>query len=115
MSQKKKISILPQRIVYFLYIIFIQFEPNFPFVWVEDAIRFPCQFLSNITNSFDIQFYIISILFIIPDPEVTFSFPRAVPPNKIDPFGSWSMMAFLLNTAKLLLKIETISIIQIDY
>uniref|UniRef100_A0A453SSK8 NADH-ubiquinone oxidoreductase chain 3 n=1 Tax=Aegilops tauschii subsp. strangulata TaxID=200361 RepID=A0A453SSK8_AEGTS len=29
-------------------------------------------------------------------PEVTFSFPWAVPPNKIDLFGSWLMMAFLL-------------------
>ena len=45
-------------------------------------------------SRFDIRFYLVSILFIIPDPEVTFSFPWAVPPNKIDPFGSWSMMAF---------------------
>ncbi|RWR83727.1 NADH dehydrogenase subunit 3 mitochondrion [Cinnamomum micranthum f. kanehirae] len=47
-------------------------------------------------SRFDIRFYPVPILFIIPDPEVTFSFPWAVPPNKIDPFGSWSMMAFLL-------------------
>jgi len=47
-------------------------------------------------SRFDIRFYPVSILFIIPDPEVTFSSPWAVPPNKIDPFGSWSMMAFLL-------------------
>ncbi|CAN6487180.1 unnamed protein product [Victoria cruziana] len=32
----------------------------------------------------------VSILFIIPDQEVTFSFPWAVPPNKIDLFGSWT-------------------------
>jgi NADH-ubiquinone oxidoreductase chain 3 len=47
-------------------------------------------------SRFDIRFYPVPILFIIPDPEVTFSFPWAVPPNKIDLFGSWSMMAFLL-------------------
>ncbi|KAL8130769.1 LOW QUALITY PROTEIN: hypothetical protein V2J09_012252 [Rumex salicifolius] len=47
-------------------------------------------------SRFDIRFYLVSILFIILDPEVTFFFPWAVPPNKIDPFGSWSMMAFLL-------------------
>ncbi|XBH84554.1 hypothetical protein VPH35_072694 [Triticum aestivum] len=47
-------------------------------------------------SRFDIRFYLVPILFIIPDPEVTFSFPWAVPPNKIDLFGSWSMMAFLL-------------------
>ena len=46
-------------------------------------------------SRFDIRFYLVSILFIILDPEVTFSFPWAVPPNKIDPFGFWSMMAFL--------------------
>ena len=47
-------------------------------------------------SRFDIRFYLVSILFIILDPEVTFFFPWAVPPNKIDPFGFWSMMAFLL-------------------
>ncbi|XP_037423486.1 NADH-ubiquinone oxidoreductase chain 3-like [Triticum dicoccoides] len=47
-------------------------------------------------SRFDIRFYLVPILFIIPDPEVTFSFPWAVPPNKIDLVGSWSMMAFLL-------------------
>lgn len=47
-------------------------------------------------SRFDIRFYLVSILFIILDPEVTFSFPWAVPLNKIDLFGSWSMMAFLL-------------------
>ncbi|GAV64001.1 LOW QUALITY PROTEIN: Oxidored_q4 domain-containing protein, partial [Cephalotus follicularis] len=51
----------------------------------------------NARSRFDIRFYLVSILFIIPDPEVTFSFPWAViPPNKIDLFGFWSMMAFLL-------------------
>ncbi|KAL2991052.1 hypothetical protein AAZX31_11G239100 [Glycine max] len=52
--------------------------------------------LGDARSCFDIRFYLVSILFIIHDPEVTFSFPWAVPPNKIDPFGSWSMMAFLL-------------------
>ncbi|XP_038895881.1 NADH-ubiquinone oxidoreductase chain 3-like [Benincasa hispida] len=50
---------------------------------------------SDAKNRFDIQFYLVSILFIILDTEVTFSFPWAVPLNKIDLFGSWSMMAFL--------------------
>jgi len=43
---------------------------------------------------FDIRFYPISILFIIHNPEVTFSSPWAVSPSKIDLFGSWSMMVF---------------------
>jgi NADH-ubiquinone oxidoreductase chain 3 len=39
-------------------------------------------------SHFDIRFYPVSIWFFIPDPEVTFSFPWAIPPNKIDLFGS---------------------------
>ena len=46
-------------------------------------------------SRFDIRFYLVSILFIILDLEVTFSSPWSVPPNKIDLFGFWSMMAFL--------------------
>ncbi|XP_048544207.1 NADH-ubiquinone oxidoreductase chain 3-like [Triticum urartu] len=47
-------------------------------------------------SRFNIRFYLVPILFVIPDPEVTFSFPWAVPPSNIDLFGSWSIMAFLL-------------------
>nr|QJH91664.1 NADH dehydrogenase subunit 3 [Zamia integrifolia]QXE44403.1 NADH dehydrogenase subunit 3 [Zamia furfuracea]BDC46233.1 NADH dehydrogenase subunit 3 [Zamia furfuracea] len=47
-------------------------------------------------SRFDIRSHPVPISFIISDPEVTFSFPRAVPPNKIDPFGSRSMMVFSL-------------------
>ena len=63
---------------------------------------FPMEVISEISTKLLSQLFeetyeiCVSILFIIPDPEVTFSFPWAVPPNKIDPFGSWSMMAFLL-------------------
>ncbi|KAG6556500.1 hypothetical protein Mapa_001826 [Marchantia paleacea] len=44
---------------------------------------------------FDIRFYLVSILFIIFDLEVTFLFPWAVSLNKIGLFGFWSMMVFL--------------------
>ena len=47
-------------------------------------------------SRFDIRFYLVSIFFIIFDLEVTFFFPWAVSLNKIDLFGFWSMMAFLL-------------------
>ena len=75
----------------------------FPFAsnsstYPEKLSAYECGFdpFGDARSRFDIRFYLVSILFIIPDPEVTFSFPWAVPPNKIDPFGSWSMMAFLL-------------------
>lgn len=75
----------------------------FPFssnssTYPEKLSAYECGFdpFGDARSRFDIRFYLVSILFIISDPEVTFSFPWAVPPNKIDPFGSWSMMAFLL-------------------
>lgn len=47
-------------------------------------------------NRFEIRFYLVSILFIIFDLEVTFLFPWAISLNGIDPFGFWSMLVFLL-------------------
>ena len=44
---------------------------------------------------FDIRFYLVSILFIIFDLEVSFLFPWAVAFKSIGVFGFWSMMAFL--------------------
>ena len=44
---------------------------------------------------FDIRFYLVAILFIIFDLEVTFLFPWAVAFGKLGAFGFWSMMAFL--------------------
>lgn len=46
-------------------------------------------------SRFDIRFYLVSLLFIIFDLEVTFLFPWAVSLNKIGWFGFWSMMVFV--------------------
>src|SRR6202040_91167 len=45
--------------------------------------------------TFDIRFYLVAILFIIFDLEVSFLFPWAVAFKSIGVFGFWSMMAFL--------------------
>lgn len=45
---------------------------------------------------FDIRFYLVAILFIIFDLEVTFLFPWAVSLNKLNFFGFWSMVIFLV-------------------
>jgi len=45
---------------------------------------------------FDIRFYLVAILFIIFDLEVTFLFPWAVSLNKVNLFGFWSMVIFLV-------------------
>ena len=44
---------------------------------------------------FDVRFYLVAILFIIFDLEVTFLFPWAVVFGKLGAYGFWSMMAFL--------------------
>ena len=42
------------------------------------------------------NFYLVAILFIIFDLEVTFLFPWALTLNKTGQFGFWAMMIFLL-------------------
>ena len=44
---------------------------------------------------FDVRFYLVAILFIIFDLEVTFLFPWAVAFKQVGAFGFWSMMVFL--------------------
>lgn len=46
-------------------------------------------------GTFDVRFYLVSILFIIFDLEVAFLFPWAVSLGTVGEFGFWSMMAFL--------------------
>ena len=49
----------------------------------------------KVRSEFDIQFYLVAILFIIFDLEIAFLFPWAVSLGKIGIFGFWSMMTFL--------------------
>jgi NADH-quinone oxidoreductase subunit A len=44
---------------------------------------------------FDVRFYLVAILFIIFDLEVSFLFPWAVAFKEVGVFGFWSMMVFL--------------------
>lgn len=48
-----------------------------------------------VRNEFDVQFYLVAILFIIFDLEVAFLFPWAVSLRGIGEFGFWSMITFL--------------------
>jgi NADH-quinone oxidoreductase subunit A len=45
--------------------------------------------------TFDVRFYLVAILFIIFDLEVSFLFPWAVAFRQVGELGFWSMMAFL--------------------
>ena len=44
---------------------------------------------------FDVRFYLVAILFIIFDLEVTFLFPWAIVYGQLGMYGFWSMMVFL--------------------
>jgi NADH-quinone oxidoreductase subunit A len=44
---------------------------------------------------FDVRYYLVAILFIIFDLEVSFLFPWAVAFDRLGAFGFWSMMVFL--------------------
>ena len=46
-------------------------------------------------NKFDVRFYLVAILFIIFDLEMTFLFPWAIVLGDLGLYGYWSMMVFL--------------------
>ena len=52
--------------------------------------------VGKVRNEFDVQFYLVAILFIIFDLEIAFLFPFAVSLKTIGVFGFWSMMVFLI-------------------
>jgi NADH-quinone oxidoreductase subunit A len=63
----------------------------------EKLSQYECGFdgVGKVRNEFDVQFYLVAILFIIFDLEIAFLFPWAVSLKHIGVFGFWSMMVFL--------------------
>jgi NADH-quinone oxidoreductase subunit A len=80
-----------------LVIIIIPFVLNKMKPDAEKNSPYECGFEGEgrVRNEFDVQFYLVAILFIIFDLEVAFLFPWAVSLKTIGVFGFWSMMAFL--------------------
>lgn len=64
----------------------------------EKISAYECGFdpFDDARSRFDIQFYLVAILFIIFDLEVAFLFPWALTLSRIGVFGFWSMMVFLI-------------------
>lgn len=79
-------------IIYGLSFVFAINKPD-----PEKISAYECGFdpFDDARSSFDIQFYLVAILFIIFDLEVAFLFPWACTLSKIGIFGFWCMMAFL--------------------
>ncbi len=63
----------------------------------EKLSSYECGFdpFSDARSEFDVQFYLVAILFIIFDLEIAFLFPWAIVLKEIGLFGFWSMMVFL--------------------
>lgn len=63
----------------------------------EKLSAYECGFnpFEDARNQFDVRFYLVAILFIIFDLEVSFLFPWAVTLNQTSTFGFWSMFVFL--------------------
>lgn len=64
----------------------------------EKLAGYECGFdpFGDARGKFDVRFYLVAILFIIFDLEVTFLIPWAISLKGIGAFGFWSMMVFLL-------------------
>ena len=77
----------------FLASYFLAFQ-NYDF---EKLSAYECGFqpFEDARNKFDIKFYLVAILFIIFDLEVSFLFPWSVYLNKLDFTGFWFMILFL--------------------
>jgi NADH:ubiquinone oxidoreductase subunit 3 (subunit A) len=83
------------------FVTFLDFNWCFFFIclaYPKKLSAYECGFdpLDDAKGHFDIRFYLVSILFIIFDLEVTFLFPWTISLNKIGLFGFWSMIVFLL-------------------
>lgn len=67
-------------------------------LYPEKVSAYECGFepFDDSRSAFDIQFYVIAILFLIFDLEIAFVFPWAVDVTHLGNTGFWSMMFFLV-------------------
>lgn len=65
---------------------------------IEKISAYECGFhpFEDTRSRFEVRFYLVAILFIIFDLEITFLFPWGLVLNVIGPLGFWSMFIFLL-------------------
>lgn len=86
------VSIFLAVVVAFLPVLFAKHKPD-----VEKLKPYECGFdaFGDARGKFDVRFYLVAILFIIFDLEVTFLIPWAISLKSIGSLGFWSMMVFL--------------------
>nr|AHX02529.1 NADH dehydrogenase subunit 3 [Schizymenia dubyi] len=64
----------------------------------EKVSAYECGFnpFDDARATFDVRFYLVAILFLIFDLEISFLFPWSLVLNRIPLFGFWTMIAFLI-------------------
>nr|AVK39557.1 NADH dehydrogenase subunit 3 [Paralemanea sp.] len=64
----------------------------------EKVSAYECGFnpFDDARATFDVRFYLIAILFLIFDLEISFLFPWSIVLGKLSYFGFWSMLIFLI-------------------
>ena len=67
-------------------------------IYIEKLSAYECGFdpFDNARNTFDIRFYLVAILFIVFDLEVSFLFPWCIIISKSCIFSYWSLVVFLI-------------------
>lgn len=87
------LSILISILLYSIVILFTYKQYD-----LEKVSAYECGFhpFEDTREKFNVRFYLVSILFIIFDLEITFLFPWAISLKYIDFFGFWTMMIFLI-------------------
>jgi NADH-quinone oxidoreductase subunit A len=85
--------ILISSLIIILSHIFALNNPGF-----EKLAVYECGFdaFEDARNTFEVRFYLVAILFLIFDLELSFLFPWAVSLSKITSFGFWTMIVFLI-------------------
>ena len=86
------VAVILSFILFGLSYLFIGRNPD-----IEKLSAYECGFnpFEDARTKFDVRFYIVAILFIVFDLEVTFLCPWSVVLRKIDSMGFWGMMLFL--------------------
>ena len=80
-------------VILFVNILLVSPKPD-----KEKVSAYECGFnpYENARGQFNINYYLVAILFIIFDLEITFLFPWTIVLGQLGIFGFWSMMIFIL-------------------
>lgn len=86
------ISLILAIVIFFASYILSYYNPD-----IEKESAYECGFdpFDDARMKFDIRFYLVAILFIIFDLEVTFLFPWTLCLNQVGFYGYWIMILFL--------------------